>query len=136
MFAIKISESGVSRAKRSSVGDDVFEVTRVFVTQEVFQQRVEVVASFRDLRGSGDNLFFVHSDGESAKARSRKARVRGRQRIGLKEFKGFVLEKVGFFESVASVCVVLLVLGGEFLFYVKMTIGIVETLKVTGRWWR
>lgn len=125
LFTIEVRECSVSCAERSGVFDCMFHVAWVFVRKQVFEERVQAISGFRDLFSSCYDLFLVETYWKSVYARGRESVLGEWFRGGNREFKGFAFKVVGFFKSIASVSVMLLVLGGELSFKVTLSVGFV-----------
>jgi hypothetical protein len=72
----------------------------------------------------------MHSDWKDVDARSRDSFIGRRRIVWLVEFERFIFEMIRFFEAIASVSVVLLVLRCELGFNIMLTIGVVEAAEI------
>jgi hypothetical protein len=90
LFFVEIRECSVSRAKRSNILGNVWNVLWILAEYEIPDQGMEIEASFRDGFGGNDNLFLVESSRELDDTGSGDAGGRNILKIKvLVEFEGF-----------------------------------------------
>jgi hypothetical protein len=131
LFTVEVRECGVSSAKGSDIFVDVWCVARVFIIDQVAEERMKLKAGFGDGFCSGNDLFGVIAQGKCGNARFGETVLGDVRRIDVHvKFEGCSFHVIGFFKTIAGVGIVFTILGCEFGLDVGVSVSSLEAAEV------